>query len=203
MSIEISLAALVRRASALLVATLALAVLAIVAAPSAEAARHRKHSNGHSHSVAEHNRAGYVGRSVSSSRHAKANRHRNVRVASLGNEGHARSRPSRSVASSGGGNIIWQASSGCLNGALRSIVHQVSTMATVRVSSTCRSHGHNARVGGAKRSQHLTGDAVDFRVLGGNSGAVYAYLRSNSSVGGLKHYGGGLFHVDTGPRRSW
>jgi hypothetical protein len=26
-----------------------------------------------------------------------------------------------------------------------------------------------------------------------------AYLRS--TVGGLKHYGGGLFHIDTGPRR--
>jgi hypothetical protein len=28
-------------------------------------------------------------------------------------------------------------------------------------------------------------------------------LRSNGSVGGLKHYGGGLFHIDNGARRSW
>jgi hypothetical protein len=30
-----------------------------------------------------------------------------------------------------------------------------------------------------------------------------AYLRSSGMVGGLKHYGGGLFHIDTGARRSW
>jgi hypothetical protein len=30
-----------------------------------------------------------------------------------------------------------------------------------------------------------------------------AFLRSHGSVGGLKHYGGGLFHIDSGPRRGW
>jgi hypothetical protein len=30
---------------------------------------------------------------------------------------------------------------------------------------------------------------------------VAAYVRSR--VGGFKHYGGGLFHIDTGPRRTW
>ena len=57
-------------------------------------------------------------------------------------------------------------------------------------------------VGGARKSKHLSGDAVDFRVHG-NVRAVYAYLRSSGSVGGLKHYGGGLFHIDNGERRSW
>jgi len=46
----------------------------------------------------------------------------------------------------------------------------------------------------------LTGEAADFRVHG-NAGAAYAYLQS--AVGGLKHYGGGLFHIDNGPRRSF
>ncbi len=73
---------------------------------------------------------------------------------------------------------------------------------SVTVSSTCRSKGHNAAVGGAKKSYHLSGSAVDFRVHG-NSSAAYAYLRSSGAVGGLKHYGGGLFHIDTGPRRSF
>jgi Peptidase M15 len=100
-----------------------------------------------------------------------------------------------------GGGVRWVASSSCLNGTLVALVQSVAAnYGPVTVSSTCRSHGHNASVGGAKRSQHLTGDAVDFRVHG-NYGGVYAYLRSNA--GGVHHYGGGLFHADTGPRRTW
>lgn len=103
----------------------------------------------------------------------------------------------------GGGGIRWAASSGCLNGALRSVVAQVAAnYGSVTVNSTCRSRGHNARVGGARKSHHLTGNAVDFRVRGNIRGA-YAFLRSSGSVGGIKHYGGGLFHIDTGARRSW
>lgn len=102
-----------------------------------------------------------------------------------------------------GGGIRWAASSGCLNGTLRSVVAQVaSSYGSVTVNSTCRSRGHNARVGGARKSHHLTGNAVDFRVRG-NVRGVYAFLRSHGSIGGVKHYGGGLFHIDTGPRRSW
>ena len=70
------------------------------------------------------------------------------------------------------------------------------------MSSTCRNAGHNRRVGGAPRSHHLSGDAVDFRVHGNWRGA-FAALRNMGSLGGVKHYGGGLFHIDTGPRRSW
>ena len=104
--------------------------------------------------------------------------------------------------SGGGGGVRWVASSGCLNGALQSAIAEASQYGRVTVSSTCRSHAHNARVGGAPRSKHLTGDAADFRVSG-NTSAVYAALRSNGSLGGVKHYGGGLFHIDTGPKRSW
>ena len=104
-------------------------------------------------------------------------------------------RPTRS------GGIAWVANSGCLNSTLRGVISDVAArFGSVRVSSTCRSAGHNARIGGAKRSYHLTGDAADFRVSG-NVSAVYSFLRSNGSVGGLKHYGGGLFHIDNGPSR--
>ena len=72
----------------------------------------------------------------------------------------------------------------------------------ITVSSTCRSHAHNRRVGGAPQSQHLSGNAVDFRVHG-NWGGAYAAIRNHGSVGGYKHYGGGLFHIDTGSRRTW
>jgi len=33
--------------------------------------------------------------------------------------------------------------------------------------------------------------------------AVHAHLAQTIGVGGLKHYGDGLFHVDNGPRRTW
>jgi Peptidase M15 len=125
---------------------------------------------------------------------------RNVRVASRGGEDYD-PRPSRRSLT--GGAVSWSASSRCLNGTLVSLVGAVaSTYGPVTVTSTCRSRGHNASVGGAPRSQHLTGDAVDFRVNGNVSGAM-AFLRSNGSVGGFHHYGGGLFHIDTGPRRTW
>jgi hypothetical protein len=101
-----------------------------------------------------------------------------------------------------GGGVRWVASASCLNGTLRSVVAQVASYGSVTVNSTCRSKSHNAKVGGASKSHHLTGNAVDFRVRG-NVGQVYAFLRSHGSLGGVKHYGGGLFHIDTGPRRSW
>lgn len=123
-------------------------------------------------------------------------RSKKVRVASLGPTP-VPSMPSNSV--SGGGSIRWAAKSDCLAPSLRQVIsHVAANFGSVRVNSTCRSHAHNRRVGGARRSYHLTGSAADFRVFG-NVKATLAYLRS--TVGGVKHYGGGLFHIDTGPRR--
>jgi hypothetical protein len=108
--------------------------------------------------------------------------------------------PSKSIT---GGGVRWLASASCLNGTLVAVVGQVAAnYGGVTVNSTCRSKSRNRAVGGAHRSHHLTGDAVDFRVRG-NVRAVYAFLRSHGSLGGVKHYGGGLFHIDTGPKRSW
>jgi Peptidase M15 len=100
---------------------------------------------------------------------------------------------------SGGANITWNASAGCLNSHLRQVLAEVATnYGAITVNSTCRSHGHNAAVGGAAHSYHLGGNAVDFRVQG-NVAAVSSFLTAR--VGGFKHSGGGLFHIDTGPRR--
>ena len=122
-----------------------------------------------------------------------------VRVAALGNTYFPEPKAQASLS----GSVQWTASAGCLDTSLRAIVDQVAAnFGRVRVNSTCRSHSHNRAVGGARRSKHLSGDAVDFRVYG-NTRAVYAYLKSNGNVGGLKHYGGGLFHIDNGARRSW
>ena len=124
------------------------------------------------------------------------NRSRGVQVASLGRDGYSAPKP-RSLGGSGG--IIWVASLSCLNGSLRGVVsHVAANYGSVTVSSTCRSSERNRRAGGAPKSYHLSGDAVDFRVHGNVSGAA-SYLRSIG--GGYKHMGGGLFHVDTGPRR--
>jgi hypothetical protein len=128
-----------------------------------------------------------------------ANKRKGKRYAARGGSRNDASPYRRSV--TGGGGVRWIASAACLNGHLRSVVAGAAAYGSVTVSSTCRSQGHNRRVGGAKKSHHLTGNAVDFRVHG-NWRAAYAYLRS-SGLGGLKHYGGGLFHADTGPKRSW
>lgn len=129
-------------------------------------------------------------------------KHKGVRVAALGNSYYPQPNAAASKSLSGGG-VRWVASSGCLNGSLKSVIYSVAAnYGPVTVNSTCRSAGHNRKVGGAPRSKHLSGNAVDFRVRG-NVGAVYAYLKSSGSVGGLKHYGGGLFHIDSGERRSW
>ncbi len=123
-----------------------------------------------------------------------------TRVASLDLKSDADERPRRSLS---GGSVSWTADAGCLNGTLRGIVRTIAAaFGPVTVNSTCRSRSRNAAVGGAPKSMHLQGEAVDFRVHS-NVSAVYASLRGNGSVGGLKHYGGGLFHIDTGPRRSW
>lgn len=109
------------------------------------------------------------------------------------------SEPERPKGLSGGANISWNANADCLNSDLRAVLADVAAnYGAVTVNSTCRSHGHNAAVGGAAHSYHLTGNAVDFRVHG-NVTAAANYL--NGRVGGFKHSGDGLFHIDTGPRR--
>ena len=139
-----------------------------------------------------------LGRYAGDDRPARARRGRSgVRYAALGTTpSFAPSGPSIS------GGVRWTASSACLNSTLRSIIGTLTSFGTVVVNSTCRSRSHNARVGGARHSHHLGGNAVDFRIRGNVRGA-YSHLRSSGSVGGIKHYGGGLFHIDTGSRRGW
>jgi hypothetical protein len=113
--------------------------------------------------------------------------------------------PSKRVRTSlSGGAVRWGASPSCLDSRLRTVINQVASIfGPVKVNSTCRSRTHNAKVGGATHSKHLTGEAADFSVRS-NKRAVLAYLQKNPTVGGLKLYGGdGHFHIDTGPRRTW
>lgn len=99
--------------------------------------------------------------------------------------------------------IHWNASKQALNTTLIKVVENVSEVTPVIVNSTLRSKKHNRRVGGAHRSYHLTGNAVDFRIRPVAVKQVTAHLLTDPRVGGIKHYGGGKFHIDTGRRRSW
>jgi len=144
-------------------------------------------------------------RSARRHRNVRAKRHTNrkrIRVASLGagvSIPQAENRSRRSI--TGGSGVRWVARSGCLNGRLKAAIYHVAqNYGRVRVNSTCRSRRHNRRVGGARRSWHLSGNAADIRIWG-NVRRAARYLRS--VAGGYKHYGGGLFHIDAGPRRSW
>jgi hypothetical protein len=84
--------------------------------------------------------------------------------------------PASAPSLSGGGSIRWVASAACLTPRLRAVLAQVAaSFGPLTVNSTCRSPSHNRRVGGAPRSYHLTGNAVDFRVRG-SFGAVHAFL---------------------------
>jgi hypothetical protein len=160
------------------------------------ARRHRENLSGGSPRISE----GRRGRRGYGNRHSHR-RARGVRTASLGNS----FAPALKVGPSlSGGGVSWAANSGCLNASLRAVIAQVaSNFGPVTVNSTCRSRRHNSRVGGARHSHHLSGNAVDFRVRGASARSVYAFLRSHGSVGGLKLYRRGFFHIDTGSRRSW
>ena len=101
------------------------------------------------------------------------------------------------------GLIKWLAYPGCVPKRLKKILIKLSSRyGDVTVNSTHRSIQHNREVGGAKHSYHLSCQAVDFR-LKRNWRAAKRFLKRQAVVGGLKHYGGGRFHIDTGPRRTW
>ncbi len=164
---------------------------------------------------------------VRHSRHGRHNRHRSfakfnspVRLGAGAHEGTGKSKdagvqvaslntglgalPDATGKLAGLSKVSWGANAkpSCLPDRLKPIIsHIAESFGTVRINSTCRSHEHNRSVGGASHSLHLIGQAVDFRLNGNVSGAL-KYLRT-SSAGGIKHYGGGAFHIDTGPRRTW
>jgi uncharacterized protein YcbK (DUF882 family) len=150
-------------------------------------------------------------RATSSRSSRRASRTRAARAASNSEDDGSRpQRRSRVAATSSraasrpsltGGSVNWIASSGCLAGNLRSVIATVAARyGGVTVNSTCRDAGHNRRVGGASKSWHLTGNAADIRVHG-NVASAASYMRGE--VGGYKHYGGGRFHIDNGPTRSF
>ncbi|NNE24283.1 MAG: YcbK family protein [Rhizobiales bacterium] len=72
------------------------------------------------------------------------------------------------------------------------------------IISGCRSKAHNTKVDGAKRSQHLHCNAVDFRVADVSKHALAAYLKQLPGRGGVGVYCRSSYvHLDIGPKRDW
>lgn len=74
----------------------------------------------------------------------------------------------------------------------------------VKVNSGARDAQHNAEVGGAKGSQHLTGNAMDIDVSGMKISDRVELIKalSNSGVSGIGVYANSI-HADLGGRRAW
>lgn len=70
---------------------------------------------------------------------------------------------------------------------------------TISVTSWYRDPVTNRRVGGASRSRHLQGDAVDFYVSGMTVGQVYGALEPGHGGGLAYSPGAGFVHIDNRP----
>ena len=79
-----------------------------------------------------------------------------------------------------------------------------SSIPGMTITSGYRDPARNARVGGAKGSQHLQGNAVDVKFPADVQGTLKAIADASAAgVGGIGVYGPGKLHFDTGPKRSW
>lgn len=103
----------------------------------------------------------------------------------------------------GKAHIAWNAPSSCVPVRLKAVLNRVAVkFGPITVNSSVRSTGKNRKVGGRKRSYHLSCQAVDFRVHAGTKGMM-GWLAGQRDVGGLHRYPSGFYHIDTGPRRTW
>lgn len=77
----------------------------------------------------------------------------------------------------------------------------------VVISSGWRSLEHNAAVGGAPGSLHITGKAADLQVPGLTPQEVHGVITDLIEIGLMRDGGLGLYarhvHYDIGPRRRW
>ena len=73
----------------------------------------------------------------------------------------------------------------------------------VKINSAYRSAGKNESVGGASKSKHMTGQAIDVRVTGDyNTRASFVVAASRAGFKGIGVYST-FIHLDTAGRRAW
>ncbi|WP_245514807.1 YcbK family protein [Jiella endophytica] len=89
-----------------------------------------------------------------------------------------------------------------LVGQIRAIERRFGAKAVI--TSGYRSPAHNARVNGARRSQHMGCKAADLIVPGANPMKVAAFVRALPGRGGVGTYcHTQAIHIDVGPKRDW
>jgi Peptidase M15 len=72
------------------------------------------------------------------------------------------------------------------------------------IVSGCRSQAHNAAVGGARHSFHLSCAAADITIPGVSPQSVRAFALTMPGRGGVGTYCGmSIVHIDVGPVRQW
>lgn len=93
----------------------------------------------------------------------------------------------------------------CFPQELRSFVNELrNRFGNVEIESGFRNRNHNRQAGGARRSQHLNCNALDFSVPGASKKDVRLFLIANfSGRGGIGYYCNDRFHLDVGNPRQW
>jgi Peptidase M15 len=95
---------------------------------------------------------------------------------------------------------------GALDAALLSLIFRIEARfgAKAVIVSGCRSPAHNAAVGGAPNSWHLSCKAADIRLPGVPPSEIRRFALALPERGGIGTYCGfDSVHVDVGPARQW
>ncbi len=95
---------------------------------------------------------------------------------------------------------------GCIPPDLRMLLNTVAWHygKKVHIQSGYRSKHYNRRVGGARRSFHVSCKAVDIQVSGVNKYNLAKFLKTLPGRGGIGTYcNSSTVHIDVGPERSW
>ena len=101
--------------------------------------------------------------------------------------------------------VTKQAGAGGLGQGINSKLKQIEgSFGGLQVTSGYRSPEHNAKVGGAKNSAHMRGNAVDVKFGGGVPATLkFIEMASKAGIGGIGVYSPGSVHIDTESKRAW